>query len=328
MNVLIIGGAGYIGSHCARTFLEEGDEVIVLDNLSTGHKDAVLTDTFYEGDVRDRALLDDIFRRHKIDVVLHFAALSLVGISMTEPAEYYNNNVYGALVLLEAMRDHGVKKIVFSSTAAVYGEPEETPILEDATTNPTNPYGETKLSMEKMMHWFDVAYGIKSVALRYFNAAGASSDGRLGERHNPETHLIPLVLQVPRGLREKVAIYGNDYPTKDGTCIRDYIHVEDLARAHYLAAKSLEDNTSKTYNLGTGTGYSVREVIETARKVTGHPIPAEETPRRPGDPAVLVASGEKAKEELGFTPKKDLETMIRDAWNFYQDYDKKGEPHA
>lgn len=328
MNVLIIGGAGYIGSHCARTFLEAGDDVIVLDNLSTGHIDAILTDTFYEGDVRDRALLDDIFRRHHIDTVLHFAALSLVGVSMENPAEYYNNNVYGAMILLEAMKDHGVKKIVFSSTAAVYGEPEETPILEDAATHPTNPYGETKLSMEKMMHWFDVAYGIKSVALRYFNAAGASFDARLGERHHPETHLIPLILQVPRGLREKVAIYGNDYPTKDGTCIRDYIHVEDLARAHYLAAKSLEDQVSKTYNLGTGTGYSVREVIETARRVTGHPIPAEESPRRPGDPAILVASGEKAEKELGFTPEKDLEAMIRDAWNFYQTFDKKGESHA
>lgn len=325
MSVLIVGAAGYIGANTAHHFAEKGEDVVVLDNLSTGHRENVKTPCFYEGDCRDPEILREIFRSHDIDTVVHFAALSLVGVSMKEPYEYYHNNVYGALVLLKAMVEAGVKNIVFSSTAAVYGEPEKQPIFEDSPTSPKNPYGETKLSMERMMRWFDVAYGVKSVALRYFNAAGAGEGPYLGERHNPETHLIPLILQVPGGTREHISIFGNDYPTPDGTCIRDYIHVTDLARAHYAAYEYLKrENTSNVFNLGTGKGHSVREVIDTARQVTKHPIPAVEEARRPGDPAILVASGEKARKVLGWTPEKTLEEMIVSAWEFYEIRRKEG----
>ena len=271
---------------------------------------------FYQGDIRDYNFLNNLFKTEKIDAVIHFAAFSLVGESVTNPLKYYENNLYGTKVLLQAMIDNNVDKIVFSSTAATYGEPENIPILESDRTCPTNPYGETKLAMEKMMKWSANAYQLRYVSLRYFNACGAHKSGKLGEAHNPESHLIPLVLQVPNGKRESVSIYGTDYDTPDGTCIRDYIHVTDLAEAHILAVEYLmKGGESNVFNLGNGVGYSVREVIETARKVTGHPIPAVEIPRRVGDPARLVASGEKAKTVLGWEPKiTSLEDIIRSAW--------------
>lgn len=317
MRLLVLGGAGYIGSHTAVELLDRGHEVVIADNLITGYKQAVPKEAvFYQGDIRDCNFLNNLFKTEKIDAVIHFAAFSLVGESVTNPLKYYENNLYGTKVLLQAMIDNNVDKIVFSSTAATYGEPENIPILESDRTCPTNPYGETKLAMEKMMKWSANAYQLRYVSLRYFNACGAHKSGKLGEAHNPESHLIPLVLQVPNGKRESVSIYGTDYDTPDGTCIRDYIHVTDLAEAHILAVEYLmKGGESNVFNLGNGVGYSVREVIETARKVTGHPIPAVETPRRAGDPARLVASGEKAKTVLGWEPKiTSLEDIIRSAW--------------
>ena len=317
MRLLVLGGAGYIGSHTAVELLDRGHEVVIADNLITGYKQAVPKEAvFYQGDIRDYNFLNNLFKTEKIDAVIHFAAFSLVGESVTNPLKYYENNLYGTKVLLQAMIDNNVDKIVFSSTAATYGEPENIPILESDRTCPTNPYGETKLAMEKMMKWSANAYQFRYVSLRYFNACGAHKSGKLGEAHNPESHLIPLVLQVPNGKRESVSIYGTDYDTPDGTCIRDYIHVTDLAEAHILAVEYLmKGGESNVFNLGNGVGYSVREVIETARKVTGHPIPAVEIPRRAGDPARLVASGEKAKTVLGWEPKiTSLEDIIRSAW--------------
>lgn len=317
MRLLVLGGAGYIGSHTAVELLDRGHEVVIADNLITGYKQAVPKEAvFYQGDIRDYNFLNNLFKTEKIDAVIHFAAFSLVGESVTNPLKYYENNLYGTKVLLQAMIDNNVDKIVFSSTAATYGEPENIPILESDRTCPTNPYGETKLAMEKMMKWSANAYQLRYVSLRYFNACGAHKSGKLGEAHNPESHLIPLVLQVPNGKRESVSIYGTDYDTPDGTCIRDYIHVTDLAEAHILAVEYLmQGGESNVFNLGNGVGYSVREVIETARKVTGHPIPAVEIPRRAGDPARLVASGEKAKTVLGWEPKiTSLEDIIRSAW--------------
>ena len=317
MRLLVLGGAGYIGSHTAIELLDRGHEVVIADNLITGYKQAVPKEAvFYQGDIRDYNFLNNLFKTEKIDAVIHFAAFSLVGESVTNPLKYYENNLYGTKVLLQAMIDNNVDKIVFSSTAATYGEPENIPILESDRTCPTNPYGETKLAMEKMMKWSANAYQLRYVSLRYFNACGAHKSGKLGEAHNPESHLIPLVLQVPNGKRESVSIYGTDYDTPDGTCIRDYIHVTDLAEAHILAVEYLmKGGESNVFNLGNGVGYSVREVIETARKVTGHPIPAVEIPRRAGDPARLVASGEKAKTVLGWEPKiTSLEDIIRSAW--------------
>ena len=317
MRLLVLGGAGYIGSHTAVELLDRGHEVVIADNLITGYKQAVPKEAvFYQGDIRDYNFLNNLFKKEKIDAVIHFAAFSLVGESVTNPLKYYENNLYGTKVLLQAMIDNNVDKIVFSSTAATYGEPENIPILESDRTCPTNPYGETKLAMEKMMKWSANAYQLRYVSLRYFNACGAHKSGKLGEAHNPESHLIPLVLQVPNGKREGVSIYGTDYDTPDGTCIRDYIHVTDLAKAHILAVEYLmKGGESNVFNLGNGVGYSVREVIETARKVTGHPIPAVEIPRRAGDPARLVASGEKAKTVLGWEPKiTSLEDIIRSAW--------------
>ena len=317
MRLLVLGGAGYIGSHTAVELLDRGHEVVIADNLITGYKQAVPKEAvFYQGDIRDYEFLNNLFKTEKIDAVIHFAAFSLVGESVTNPLKYYENNLYGTKVLLQAMIDNNVDKIVFSSTAATYGEPENIPILESDRTCPTNPYGETKLAMEKMMKWSENAYQLRYVSLRYFNACGAHKSGKLGEAHNPESHLIPLVLQVPNGKRESVSIYGTDYDTPDGTCIRDYIHVTDLAEAHILAVEYLmKGGESNVFNLGNGVGYSVREVIETARKVTGHPIPAVEIPRRAGDPARLVASGEKAKTVLGWEPKiTSLEDIIRSAW--------------
>ena len=321
MRLLVLGGAGYIGSHTALELIKKGHEVIVVDNLVTGYEKAVPDKAvFYQGDIRNLEFLDNLFKKEKIDAVIHFAAYSLVGESVTNPLKYYDNNLYGTKVLLEAMIKNNVNKIVFSSTAATYGEPENIPILESDRTCPTNPYGETKLAMEKMFHWASKAHGLNYVSLRYFNACGADATGQIGEAHNPESHLIPLVLQVPNGKRESVSIYGTDYDTPDGTCIRDYIHVTDLAQAHILAVEYLaRGGESDIFNLGNGVGYSVREVIETARSVTGHPIPAIEVPRRAGDPARLVASGEKAKKVLGWEPEiKQLDDIIASAWKWHR----------
>ena len=323
MRLLVLGGAGYIGSHTAVELLESGHDVVIVDSLVTGYEAAVPEGAiFYKGDIRDYDFLNSLFKKEAIDAVIHFAAFSLVGESVIDPLKYYENNLYGTKVLLKAMIDNGVNKIVFSSTAATYGEPENIPILEDDRTCPTNPYGETKLAMEKMMKWSANAYGLKYVSLRYFNACGAHKSAKIGEAHNPESHLIPLVLQVPNGKRESVSIYGTDYDTPDGTCIRDYIHVTDLAKAHILAVEYLmKGGESNVFNLGNGVGYSVREVIETARKVTGHPIPAVEIPRRAGDPARLVASGEKAKAILGWKPEiTELEDIIRSAWAWHSSH--------
>ncbi len=318
--ILVCGGAGYIGSHMVYDLIERGEQVLVVDNLQTGHKDAVHSGAIFEqGDIKDRVFLKAIFEKYAIKAVIHFAANSLVGESMTNPLKYYDNNVYGTQVLLEAMRDADVKKIVFSSTAATYGEPESIPILESDTTEPTNAYGETKLSMEKMIKWADFAHGIKYVSLRYFNVAGAHKSSLIGEDHHPETHLIPLVLQVPLGKRDQISIYGDDYNTPDGTCIRDYIHISDLTDAHYRALNRLnEGKESSVYNLGSGSGYSVKEIIDAAREVTGHTIPAEVTPRRSGDPARLVASSQKAKSELGWQPvHENIKEIIASAWAWH-----------
>ena len=325
MAILICGGAGYIGSHMAYHLVENKKEVVVLDNLEKGHKDALPFVKFYQGDLRDKSILNKVFSENNIEAVIDFAAYSLVNESMTEPLKYFNNNVYGTISLLEAMKEHNVKYIVFSSTAATYGEPNSIPILESDDTTPTNAYGESKLLVEKILKWCDTAYGIKYTALRYFNAAGAHVNGAIGEDHSPETHLIPLVLNVALGNREKIMIFGDDYPTKDGTCVRDYIHVSDLASAHLLALERLiKGGESTAYNLGNGTGFSVKEVIEIARNVTGHAIEAEIAPRRAGDPAILIASSDKAIKELGWEPKfNDLETIISTAWQWH-----KGHPNG
>jgi len=320
MSTLVIGGAGYIGSHVVRYMQEKGENIIVIDNLQNGHRESINVEFFYQIDVRDKQELSKVFENHSIETVVHFGAYSLVGESMEKPLDYYNNNVYGMQCLLEVMNNHNVKKIVFSSSAATYGEPENIPIFEYNVTNPTNTYGETKLVMEKMMKWVDKAYGIKYVSLRYFNAAGAHPSGEIGEDHFPETHLIPLVLQVPLGKREKIYVYGDNYETKDGTCIRDYIHVLDLASAHYLSVNYLRtNNKSNIFNLGSGEGYSVNEIIQVARKITMHPIPLEVKERRPGDPAVLIASSEKAKKILKWQPKyNSINKIIEDAWNWHK----------
>ena len=323
MAILVTGGAGYIGSHTAHELIRAGYDVVVLDNLVTGYRAAVPEGArFYQRDIRDIAFLDSLFEKEKIDAIIHFAAFSLVGESVSNPLKYYENNLYGTKVLLESMVKNGISRIVFSSTAATYGEPENIPILESDRTCPTNPYGETKLAMEKMFKWTGDAHGINFVSLRYFNACGADAGGKIGEAHNPESHLIPLVLQVPNGKRASISIFGTDYDTPDGTCIRDYIHVTDLAAAHILAVKYLLDGgKSDVFNLGNGVGYSVREVIEMARRVTGHPIPATETPRRAGDPARLVASSEKARRVLGWNPTHaSLEEIIESAWNWHKNH--------
>lgn len=320
MAILVTGGAGYIGSHTVAALLERGEEVVVLDNLQTGHREALLGGKLYEGDLRDKEILAKLFSENKIDAVIHFAANSLVGESMQNPGKYYDNNVFGTLSLLEAMKDAGVKKIVFSSTAATYGEPEKVPIEESDRTEPTNVYGETKLMMERMMSWFDKVLGIKYVSLRYFNAAGAHASGKIGEDHQPESHLIPLVLQTALKQRKQIAIFGDDYATEDGTCIRDYIHVSDLADAHLRAVDYLrKGEESNVFNLGNGQGFSVKQVIETAKEVTGLDIPVVMEARRAGDPAVLVASSHKARTVLGWEPKyTDLAEVIKSAWSWHQ----------
>jgi UDP-glucose 4-epimerase len=317
MKLLVTGGAGYIGSVMTAQLLEAGHEVTVFDNLLKGHIQAIPEGAhFIESDLLDKERVHSVLTMG-FDGVLHFAALSLVGESVQQPARYYRNNVCGTLNLLEAMHAAQVPRLVFSSTAAVYGEPDEIPIRETAVARPTNPYGGSKLAVDQLIGFVAAAHGLAAVSLRYFNVAGAS--GRLGEAHHPETHLIPIVLSVAAGQRSEVQIYGTDYPTPDGTAIRDYIHVEDLARAHLLALDSGRAGEHRIYNLGNGTGFSVREVIETARQVTGVPINTVETPRRAGDPPVLVASSQKIRHELGWTPQKpELATMISDAWTWLQ----------
>ncbi|WP_442596454.1 UDP-glucose 4-epimerase GalE [Neobacillus sp. D3-1R] len=323
MSILVLGGAGYIGSHAVYQLIEQNYQVVVVDNLQTGHEQAIHPKaTFYKGDIREREFLKEVFSKEEITGVLHFAANSLVGESMVKPLEYFHNNVYGTQVLLEVMEEFGVKHIVFSSTAATYGEQEVMPITEEMPTLPTNAYGETKLTMEKLMKWCDSAYGMKYVALRYFNVAGARSTGEIGEDHHPESHLIPLVLQVALGQREFISIFGEDYPTLDGTCIRDYIHVEDLIDAHILALRYLQNGgESNIFNLGSSKGFSVKEMVEAARIVTGHSIPAKVVERRAGDPSELIASSEKAKQVLGWNPKRtSVHQMIQDAWNWHQSH--------
>jgi UDP-glucose 4-epimerase len=317
MNVLVTGGAGYIGSVVAAELLRDGHVVVVYDNLSRGHNAAVPRGaTFIQGDLFNDAVLVRTLREHAVEAVMHFAALSLVGESVREPALYFRNNVAGTLHLLDAMRAAGVGRLIFSSTAAVYGQPEATPITEDAALRPINPYGESKLMVETVLRRYDEAYGLRSVSLRYFNAAGAA--GELGEDHHPETHLIPLVLAAALGRAPSVSIYGTDYPTPDGTAVRDYIHVADLARAHIMALAVTRER-SAVYNLGNGTGFSVRQVVEAARRVTGHPIPAEETARRPGDPAVLVASSTRIQRDLAWHPQlPDIEQIIATAWDWHR----------
>lgn len=320
MSILVTGGAGYIGSHTVRELIKKNYDVIILDSLETGHKEAVTGGKLYIGDIRDGVNIERVFKENKIEAVIHFAAYSLVGESVKAPSKYYENNINSTRILLDTMVKYECNKIVFSSSAAIFGEPENIPILETDKKEPTNPYGETKLAMENMLKWYDKAYNIKYVALRYFNAAGADISGEIGEDHSPETHLIPIILDVAAGNRENIQIFGDDYPTKDGTCIRDYIHVTDLANAHILAIEKLKEGMNSTsYNLGNGKGYSVKEVVDTVEKVTGKKLNKQLASRREGDPAVLIASSEKACKELGWKPQyNDLYTIIETAWNFKQ----------
>lgn len=321
MRVLVTGGAGYVGSHVVRALLEAGHEPVVYDNLSTGHVEAVRDAELVIGDVRDRERLASILEKRVFDGCVHLAALSLVGESMHDPARYFNNNVSGGLVLLDALVTAGVPWIVFSSTAAVYGEPKEVPITEEHPKRPTNPYGESKLMFERILHWYERAYGLRYVSLRYFNAAGASPRGDIGEDHAIETHLIPLILQTALGMRERIAIYGTDYPTPDGTAVRDYVHVCDLAKAHLAAISRLgTGGGSGSYNLGSQRGYSVLQVIDVARRVTGREIPVSLEARRNGDPAVLVASFSLAERELGWKPEMDLQAIIETAWQWHANH--------
>ena len=318
MKILVTGGAGYIGGAAGRVLLDLGHEVTALDNLCRGHNRGVPAGArFVAGDIADRDLLDRMFRETKFDAVMHFAALAEVGESMRVPELYFRNNTAGTLSLLETCVRHKVLRFVFSSTAAVFGQPQSPLIDESAPKNPVNPYGESKLQTERMLEWFQKVHGLRYAVLRYFNAAGAWKDQ--GEHHDPESHLIPLVLQVALGKRESVSIYGTDYPTPDGTCVRDYIHIYDLAMAHVLAMQALESREAMAYNLGNAKGFSVREVIETARRVTGHAIQATDTPRRPGDPAVLVASSAKIQQELRWMPKfASLESIVQSAWEWHR----------
>lgn len=323
MTVLICGGAGYIGSHCIRIFAERGEDIVVLDNLETGHREALPAYVkFYHADIRDAKALSQVFEENQIEAVIHFCAYSLVGESVEKPLKYFDNNVGGMIALLQAMQKYGVNRMIFSSSAAVYGDPLHVPILETDETNPTNPYGESKRIMERMIDWVSKTSSLRYVSLRYFNVAGAASDGTIGEDHRHETHLIPLILQVPMGKREKLNIFGDQYPTKDGTCIRDYIHVEDVARAHWNALDYLrKDGQCMVCNLGSGLGYSVKEMITAAKNVTRFDIPVEVSQNRPGDPAKLVADIQKARNVLHWEPQHtSIEEIIETAWKWHRNH--------
>lgn len=319
-TILIVGGAGYIGSHMVWLLGQKGINVITLDNLSSGHRDAVLHGEFIHGDIADRLLLDKIFKKHSIDAVMHFASFIQVGESVQDPAKYYQNNVANTLNLLNAMCAHGVNKFIFSSTAAIFGEPQYIPIDEEHPKQPINPYGRSKLMIEEALADYDRAYGLKSVCLRYFNAAGAHPDALLGERHDPETHLIPLILQAASGQRADITVFGHDYDTPDGTCIRDYIHILDLAEAHWLAVKHLSNGGDSTnYNLGNGEGYSVKEVIDSAQRIANRTVPVKNGSRREGDPKALVADSKKIQKELGWQPiYTNLDSIVQHAWLWEQ----------
>ncbi|MBZ2174514.1 UDP-glucose 4-epimerase GalE [Schnuerera sp. xch1] len=321
MTILVTGGAGYIGSHVVKQLLDNNEEVLVLDNLETGHKEAVLGGKLLIGDLRDNEFMINVFRKNEIEGIIHFAANSLVGESMKNPYKYYENNVYGTLCLLKQMVEHNIDKIVFSSTAATYGNPEEIPIKEDNPTNPTNVYGETKLTMERMFKWFNRIHGIDYISLRYFNAAGADKSGMIGERHDPETHLIPNILMAAIK-NESIKMFGDDYPTRDGTCIRDYIHVTDLSDAHLLSFDYLRQGKgSNIFNIGSQQGYTVKEVIEAAKVVLDKNIRIDVVSKRAGDPAILIASSEKIKKELEWKPRySDMRTIISTAWNFMKNH--------
>ena len=317
-SVVVAGGAGYIGSHMVRMLLDSGYHPVVVDNLATGHAEAVRGATLRQGDIGDAGFMGALLREFRPQCVMHFAAASLVGESMTAPAKYWRNNLVQTLALLDTMLEHGVKQFIFSSTAAVYGNPVEVPITEQHPQRPINPYGNSKLAVEWALQDYDRAYGLRSITLRYFNAAGAHPDGSIGERHEPETHLIPLVLQVASGRRAFISRFGSNFPTPDGSCIRDYIHVQDLCTAHLLALRKLQEGAPTTvYNLGNGNGHSVDEVIAAARRVTGHPIPRRDDPPRAGDPPVLVADATRARKELGWNPQyADIDTIITHAWQW------------
>jgi UDP-glucose 4-epimerase len=319
MKILVTGGAGYIGSIVVEELINQGDEVVVIDNLLFGHREAVHPQAeFVQGDLADRGAVKALFDAHAFDGIMHFASHTLVGQSMEQPFLYLSDNVRNALNVLEEAVAHGVKRFILSSTANLFEKPERMPIDEQECIIPGSPYGESKNIIERILAWLDRTHSFRYAALRYFNAAGASPTGQRGEDHDPETHLIPRVLQVALGQRDKIGIYGDDYPTRDGTCVRDYIHIVDLAQAHILALRALDEG-SRTYNLGNGQGYTVKEVVDTCRQVTGHPIPAETVPRRPGDPATLVASSVKIKRELGWEPKyPDLRTIVEHAWGWHR----------
>ncbi len=324
MKVLVTGGAGYIGSHVVDLLIDRGYEVFVYDNLYTGHQEAVHKDAaFYKGDLLDRARLAEVFAAHKFDGILHFASHTLVGESMEKPWLYLRDNVVAASNLLEEATQRGVRRFILSSTANLFDNPERIPITAEERIVPGSPYGESKYMIERQLYWMDRIYGLKYCCLRYFNASGAHPNGHIGEDHTPEYHLIPIILQVALGQREKLTIFGNDYPTPDGTCIRDYIHVIDLAEAHILALEALADGQSRKYNLGNGKGYSIMEVLQTARDITGHPIPAEVGPRRPGDPATLIADSTRIMQELGWHPEfGSLRQIIETAWNWHRSHPK------
>ncbi len=319
-TILVTGGAGYIGAHACKALARAGYEPVAYDNLVYGHREAVRWGPLIEGDLADRMLLAETIRRHKIGAVMHFAAYAYVGESVEKPEKYFHNNVVNSFGLMETMLTTGVKTIVFSSTCATYGLPEAMPIREDTPQHPVNPYGETKLMIERALHWHGVAHGLRHIALRYFNAAGADPAGEIGEAHDPETHLIPLILDAAAGRRAQIDVYGTDYPTPDGTAIRDYIHVQDLAEAHVLALRYLEkDGASTALNLGTGEGHSVRDTIAAARRITGRAIPSRDTSRRAGDPPVLVADARRARQVLGWTPAlASLNRIIETAWAWHQ----------
>jgi UDP-glucose 4-epimerase len=318
--ILVVGGAGYIGSHMCKLLRQSGEPHLILDNFEQGHREAVGDSQWVQGDLRKEEDLERVFSEHDIDLVMHFAAYISVGESVREPGKYWENNTSGVLKLLEAMRRHGVDKFVFSSTAAIFGEPQYVPIDEEHPKNPTSPYGDSKYAVERMLTAYDIGHGLRSVSLRYFNAAGADPEGELGEDHHPEEHLIPLIILAAMGKRQGIKIFGTDYDTPDGTCVRDYIHILDLAEAHLLAIRHLRDGgDTRQYNLGNGQGFSVRQVIETVERVVGKEIPKEEAPRRPGDPGTLIASSEKIRRDWGWQPRyPELDTIVRHAWEWRQ----------